>query len=119
MLADGKAAQAVPLLEEHVAVHPYRERPVGLLMQALATSGRPTDALRTFQRYRLMLRDEVGTEPTADLCLLEAELLEAADRNHAPMWDAATANLPRPADGFVGRNDERTRLAATFGRDLS
>ncbi len=112
MLADGKAAQAVPLFEEHVAVHPYRERPVGLLMQALATSGRPTDALRTFQRYRLMLRDEVGAEPTADLCLLEAELLEAADRNNSPMWDAATANLPRPADGFVGRKDERTRLAA-------
>ena len=112
MLADGKAAQAVPLLEEHVAVHPYRERPVGLLMRALATSGRPTDALRTFQRYRLMLRDEVGTEPTADLCLLESELLDAADRNHVPRWDVAAPNLPRPADGFVGRNDERTRLAA-------
>ncbi len=115
MLANGHSAEAVMVLDEHVAGHPYRERPIGLLMRALAESGRPTEAVRVFQRYRLTLREEVGTEPTVELRALEADVLAASateDIRSTPRARAkASGNLPRPQDQFVGRVDERARLA--------
>jgi predicted ATPase/DNA-binding SARP family transcriptional activator len=113
MVANSRSAEAVMLLDEHVVAHPYRERPVGLLIRALAASGRPTEAVRAFQRYRLALRDEVGTEPTAELRQLEADLLAAPTGDGVRSTPAARVrgNLPQPPDLFVGRVDERIRLA--------
>jgi predicted ATPase/DNA-binding SARP family transcriptional activator len=113
MLANGRSIEAVMVLDEHVAGHPYRERPVGLLMRALAASGRPTEAMRAFQRYRLALRDDVGTEPTVELRQLEADVLAASTNDILGSTPAARAsgNLPRPTDAFVGRTNERIRLA--------
>jgi predicted ATPase/class 3 adenylate cyclase len=75
----GRAVEAVGLLESHVAEQPLRERPVALLMRALAASGRVTESLRWFQRFRTTLREEVGIEPTSALRELEAELLGGLD----------------------------------------
>ncbi len=75
----GRATEAVGLLESHVVEQPLRERPVALLMRALAASGRITESLRWYQRFRTTLRDEVGIEPTSALRELEAELLGGLD----------------------------------------
>jgi class 3 adenylate cyclase/tetratricopeptide (TPR) repeat protein/biotin operon repressor len=65
---------AIATLEPFIATHPYRDRPRGLLMQALADSGRRVDALRAFQDYRRFLIDEVGTEPSPELVGLDRDI---------------------------------------------
>ena len=75
MLEAGRPADVVEILEPHVAEHPYRERPVGLLMRALDASGRRADAVRAYQRFRTTLRDDTGLDPSSELRDLEADLL--------------------------------------------
>jgi DNA-binding SARP family transcriptional activator len=71
----GRYGEAITLLESQVELQEYRERPVALLMRALAMDGRVAEALREFQRFRVHLREGVGIEPTAQLRSLESELL--------------------------------------------
>jgi predicted ATPase/class 3 adenylate cyclase len=75
----GRANEAVGLLESHVVEQPLRERPVALLMRALAATGRVPESLRWFQRFRTTMREEVGIEPTSALRELAAELLGGLD----------------------------------------
>ena len=74
-----RPADAVALLEAQIARHPYRDRPRGLLIRALASAGRQADALRAFQQYRTMLIDEFGTDPSPDVVRIE--------RRVATGWD--------------------------------
>ncbi|MGZ4738299.1 MAG: ATP-binding protein [Ilumatobacteraceae bacterium] len=71
LIAHHRADEAVAALEPHVIVHPYRDRPRGLLIRALASAGRQTEALRVFQTYRAFLADSVGNEPSAELRRIE------------------------------------------------
>jgi class 3 adenylate cyclase len=71
LLESGKWSAAIARLEPLIATHPFRDRPRGLLMRALADCGRRVDALRAFQDYRRFLIDEVGTEPSAELDALD------------------------------------------------
>ncbi len=73
------------LLEEH----PYRERLWGLLMTALVRSGRQADALRAYQRARLILGDELGIEPSPELREIEDQIL---------LQDEALRTVPEPTD---------------------
>src|SRR2546423_1027032 len=66
-----RPADAVALLEGQVARFPYRDRPRGLLIRALASAGRQADALRAFQQYRSLLIDEFGTDPSPDVVRIE------------------------------------------------
>ena len=75
----GRFEQAVSLVEPQLAGMRYRERPVGLLMRALAGDGRVTEALRAFQRFRTQLREDVGVEPTSELRDLEVSILGGLD----------------------------------------
>ena len=52
LIAARRWAAAVAGLQAHVAVHPLRDRPRGLLLQALAGAGRQADALGAFRDYR-------------------------------------------------------------------
>ncbi len=55
--------------------HPYREGPTRVLMLALAHQGRQAEALAAFARHRRLLATDLGLEPSADLCRLEAQVL--------------------------------------------
>jgi predicted ATPase/class 3 adenylate cyclase/DNA-binding winged helix-turn-helix (wHTH) protein len=90
LIVAGRPGTAIELLEPHNAEHPYRERPVALLMRALADDGRTADALRTFQRFRAVLRDDVGLDPSSELRALEGQILAATD-------DTRTPTAPAPA----------------------
>ena len=93
----GQPGRAVMVLESHVVEHPYRERPVAMLMRALTATGRVADALRAFQRLRVSLREDIGIDPTSELRALESELLGGLDPVRAGPSEIPTS-LP---DGTV------------------
>jgi predicted ATPase/class 3 adenylate cyclase len=90
LVAEGRFVEASELLGSHLSEHRYRERPMALMMRALASDGRAPEALRVFHRFRVTLRDELGLDPTAELHALEAELLGAAAGVADPVRPAAT-----------------------------
>ncbi len=115
----GQPDIAIELLAEHVLLHPFRERPVALLMLAHSDAGRTTDALRAFRRFRETLADETGLDPSSELRGLEARLLGAAtdSSGSTTAQDGTTGgtddgNLPKPLTSFVARSTELDELAA-------
>lgn len=77
LLAAREWTDAVGRLEPLIEEHPFDDRLRALHMRALADSGRRVEALRSFQRYRSVLIEEVGTEPTPATVALDREI--AAD----------------------------------------
>jgi len=71
LVALGRSGEAISSLTRLVAANPYRDRTVGLLLQALAGEGRQADALRAYQHYRTLLADETGTEPSRTVQAIE------------------------------------------------
>ena len=89
----GRWSAAIARLEPLIATHPFRDRPRGLLMRALADSGRRVDALRAFQDYRRFLIDEVGTEPSPELVALDRAIARRGEpTSPIPTPSTQTAN---------------------------
>ncbi|MFD4862601.1 AfsR/SARP family transcriptional regulator [Streptomyces atratus] len=74
-LARGEHEDLVPELRAQTVAHPLRERLWYLLITAQHQCGRPGDALRSYDRARRALRDELGLDPGADLRQLHQALL--------------------------------------------
>lgn len=74
-LSLGKHAQAASELEALVEDRPLRERRWEQLVLAAYRSGRQADALRAYQRCRVVLADGLGIEPGPRLRQLEAAVL--------------------------------------------
>ncbi len=70
----GRSGEAVSVLDAFVAANPHRDRPRGLLLQALACEGRQADALRAYHRYRSLLADQTGTEPSPNVRAIEQRI---------------------------------------------
>lgn len=49
---------------ELIEAAPFRESGHLLLMRALAASGNVAEALAAYERLRILLRDELGTDPS-------------------------------------------------------
>ncbi|MEU7995022.1 BTAD domain-containing putative transcriptional regulator [Micromonospora sp. NPDC049060] len=104
-LAQGRQNEIIGELLHLVTANPLRERMVGLLMLALHTSGRRSEALQAYDRLRHHLGEELGLDPGTTLQELHASIL----RNSAPASPAAAPRrtaprqLPVPARHFVGR----------------
>ena len=73
-VATGEWSSAIAQLEPLIQAHPLHDRPRGLLMRALAESGRRADALRAYQSYRDLLVREIGTEPSRPLVELDRSI---------------------------------------------
>jgi hypothetical protein len=108
-----------------VDLAPFRESGHALLMRAHAARGNQAEALQTFERLRVLLRDELGSSPSPELRALHERVLAAADA--APASDGQP-ECPLQAvlaktDGaaFVGRRDAldtlRQALAAASRGD--
>jgi pimeloyl-ACP methyl ester carboxylesterase/DNA-binding SARP family transcriptional activator len=78
LLELGRLDEAISGLDAFVVNHPLRERALGALMEALARSGRKTEALRRLSTYRSMLAEESGLEPSVPLLDLELAILTDA-----------------------------------------
>lgn len=116
-LAAGRHAEVAAELAAQVAEHPLRAGLRASLMLALYRAGRQSDALRVYDDGRRVLRDELGAEPEAELQRLQDRILA-----HDPALDAPPARLTAappsvpaaigtaPASGFVGRDEELSRV---------
>src|SRR5215213_6128525 len=76
LLAAGVQAPAIGELEALIARHPWRESLWGLLMLAFYREGRQAEALRSYQRVREILADELGLDPSPELVKLHQRVLQ-------------------------------------------
>ncbi len=58
---------------------PYRETAHGILMEALARRGNVAEALRVYERLRILLREELGIAPSPAVQAVHRRLLQSAD----------------------------------------
>jgi DNA-binding SARP family transcriptional activator len=84
LLATGRHTDALPGLESFVADHPLREGPRRLQMLGLYRSGRVAEALEVHRRFRQLLADELGIDPSPRLDTLHQRILEQAPELDAP-----------------------------------
>ncbi|HWC27008.1 MAG TPA: AAA family ATPase [Solirubrobacteraceae bacterium] len=94
---------------------PFRECGYDLLMQAQARQGNVAEALRSFDRLRCFLRDELGASPSPSLVALHERLLReepvAAPANAVVEPQTLPVVSSQVLDGaFVGREQFLARL---------
>ncbi len=93
LLANGRHLDAIPGLEAFAADHPLREEPRALLMLALHRAGRAPEALEVHRRFRTLLQDELGIDPTPRLAKLVQAILEQDHSIDAPAALAPTRSV--------------------------
>ena len=112
-LSLGRQAEILDLLQRLTDDHPLRERPRGQLMVALYRLGRQSDALRTFADLRRLLGEELGIEPSPELCDLEDRiLLHDTALLSPPAQVVSSDQLPARLTSFIGRWKQQTRVRA-------
>jgi len=103
--------------------HPFREAGHALLIEIQARGGNLAEATRTYHRLRELLRDELGTVPSAGVSALHERLLhggvEGSGDPRPPAESANPVPLPliggaRPVATFVGRDAHLERLRAPW-----
>jgi predicted ATPase/DNA-binding SARP family transcriptional activator/tetratricopeptide (TPR) repeat protein len=110
----GRAAACAGKLEVLVGEHPLHEKLTGLLMRALAATGRQANALAAYEALRTRLADELGIDPGPQLRAVHLEVLRGEIAMAAPPADRARTNLRAQLTSFVGRQDEVARLRKTL-----
>lgn len=113
---DDAIADAVALS----AAHPLDERVAGALLEALARSGRPSEALAAYEQVRARLRDQLGADPGPELQALHLRLLRrevVADPRPTPVATppARRTNLRAALTSFVGREADLDRALTGIG----
>jgi DNA-binding SARP family transcriptional activator len=98
-LADGDLASCAEHAEAAIALDRSDEEAVRTAMIAYSALGRRQDALRTFNRCRTILVDEVGIEPAAETTALAASVraetsVDELIARHLPGFLAAQAARP-------------------------
>jgi DNA-binding SARP family transcriptional activator len=77
-LANGAANRAVEAARSAVAIDELREAGYRLLMRALDASGERAQALRAWERCRVLLADELGVDPSPETEAVYLEILSGA-----------------------------------------
>ncbi|WP_328751234.1 tetratricopeptide repeat protein [Streptomyces sp. NBC_00285] len=118
----GRADRTIAPLLAHVAAHPLRERPRGQLMTALFRTGRVSDALRTYQEGREVLREELGIDAGPELRALHKAVLTddpglhgTGPRTQDSSPHAISPHTPSPHAPSPSGPDRPARHAAPLG----
>jgi predicted ATPase/DNA-binding SARP family transcriptional activator len=117
-LALGEHIELAAELAELLAAHPLRERLRAAHMLALYRSGRPGEALDSYEEIRVRLADELGLDLGPDLVALHQAVLARDPELAAPAPPLAVrprTNLPAALSELIGRDEAvaaiRPRLA--------
>ena len=105
LLELGRPAEAASAVQVIIVDHPFRERPVAVLMRALAADGCHAEALREFERFRRLLGEELGLEPSPQLRAVQASILQ-----HELPARPLVPSLGVPRNSFVGREGEVAKV---------
>ncbi|MCP5035869.1 MAG: tetratricopeptide repeat protein, partial [Actinomycetia bacterium] len=114
----GGDPELVAALEGAVGRDPLRERRWELLMLALYRQGRQAEALRSYQRARTILSDQLGLEPGPPLVRLERQVLahdSALDPTPAPVQEPATSSQPMVGEMALPRGTVSVLLCDVEG----
>ena len=103
-LARGRHSQVAARAAELVELEPLRERLWSALITALAETGRTPEALRCYQRYRRLLGEELGLDPSTRLRALEERVVRGEFERPVEVSAQPAHNLPVPLTTFVGRS---------------
>ncbi|QFX86918.1 AAA family ATPase (plasmid) [Streptomyces sp. SYP-A7193] len=129
LLQQGEVEHAVRVAEHLTVTAPLREVSWALLVRALYGAGRPVEALRQYERFRGMLAQELGLDPSPVLRKLHTAVLRhdtaalglPRSSRYANPSAAPSATAPPPRAPLVGRKEEVAGLldmlkAAAGGR---
>jgi predicted ATPase/DNA-binding SARP family transcriptional activator len=130
LLQLGELEPALVDLEPLIAQMPFREHLWHQRMVALASCGRTEEALDTYLRFRTLLCEEVGVDPSRDLQqlhqrILRGELqpttqpgpLDVPDDHETVLEPTPSAgHLPRRNNAFIGREEDCARLPQLLAR---
>ncbi len=105
LIGRSRPGEAVAALTELVVGSPLRDRPRGLLIQALASSGRQAEALRAYQDYRTYLADATGTEPSPTVQTIERRVAAGLEPSDRPAQISVPGHLIDGVD-LIGRRHE-------------
>ncbi len=115
-LAAGEHREVATAAEALVALQPLRERRWAALALAQYRCGRQVDALRSLNRARRLLVEQLGVDPGHELVSLEAAILQHDSALTAPEPPAVVSGKcpykglaaydVGDADGFFGRDAE-------------
>jgi DNA-binding SARP family transcriptional activator len=119
-LGGARLAGAEASARELVLAAPFREAGHRLLMATLAARGGVAEALRVYERLRLLLREELGASPGAEVQELHARLLKlgALQEPGEQPAPAVAEEPPEPAEAPPHREERRlvTVLSAALSR---
>ncbi len=113
----GRTTEVLPLLDAAIREDPLRERSRELLMLALYRSGRHAEALRTYERLRVLLSEELGLDPSPPLQRMQERVL-LHDPSLLPAAEAAAEAAVDARNPYKGLRPFGEEDAADFfGRD--
>jgi DNA-binding SARP family transcriptional activator/tetratricopeptide (TPR) repeat protein len=118
----GLHAEYLADIAASAASNPLDERLAGQLIHALYRCGRQSAAFEHYQRVRLHLAEELGTDPSASLQRLHQRMLTADPALAGPGWPVGRRvglstspvprQLPAPTRLFSGREPQIAQLDA-------
>jgi len=122
---EGRRQETVEFLREALRIDPFRENTQCALMEALAAQGDRAAATFAYRQFRLLLHDQLQSEPAAETKALYVRLREergwkrneeiAAPSPPAPVPHVENAfplHIPRPLSELVGRKEEIVKVQA-------
>ncbi|MFC9432877.1 BTAD domain-containing putative transcriptional regulator [Nocardia sp. NPDC057030] len=107
-VALGRSDEVIDRLRVLTAEHPLRERPRAVLMRALYSRGRQSEALDVYRETRDQLVEQLGVEPGEQLRALHKQILDGLVQP-APIRGGAEER-----QGISGRRPERGPASMTL-----
>jgi DNA-binding SARP family transcriptional activator len=92
----GRHHEAIPDLESLIRTEPLREEPYELMVLALYRAGRTPEALDVHGRFRALLREQLGIDPSPAFAALQSAVLTQDPRLDQVAAKASPIQMPAP-----------------------